>query len=131
NLQVSYTAGKLLDDASQTVTFLGAAGTKQDFYNRHGEKSISAQDISQRFVTSFNYELPVGRNRALLKTAPAAVDFVLGGWQVNGIATFQTNVPLQISNGGNNTNLGSPGQRPNNNGKSAKKDGPTDQRLNS
>jgi len=54
NLQVSYTAGKLIDDASQTVTFLGAAGTKQDFYNRHGERSISAQDISQRFVTAFN-----------------------------------------------------------------------------
>src|SRR5206468_9767001 len=65
--------------------------------------------------------LPVGKNRAFLKGVPAAVDFVLGGWQVNGIATFQTSTPLQISNGGNNTNLGSPGQRPNNNGKSAKK----------
>ncbi len=131
NLQVSYTAGKLLDDASQTVTFLGAAGTKQDFYNRAAERSISAQDISQRFVLSFNYELPVGRKHPFLKNSPKAVDFVLGGWQMNGIATFQTNVPLQISNGGNNTNLGSPGQRPNNNGKSAKKDGPTEDRLNS
>ena len=80
---------------------------------------------------SFNYELPFGRNRTFLKTVPKAVDFALGGWQVNGIATFQTNTPLQISNGGNNTNLGSPGQRPNNNGKSAKKDGPTADRLNS
>ena len=131
NLQVSYTAGKLIDDASQTVTFLGAAGTKQDFYNRAAERSISAQDISQRFVTAFNYELPVGRNRLLLKSAPKAVDFVLGGWQVNGIVTLQTSIPLQISNGGNNTNLGSPGQRPNNNGTSAKKDGPIEDRLNS
>ncbi len=129
NLQVSWTAGKLLDDASQTVTFLGAAGAKQDFYNRHGEKSLSAQDISDRLIMSFTYELPVGRNRMLLKSAPAAVDYVLGGWQVNGIATFQTNTPLQIGNGGNNTNLGSPGQRPNNNGKSAKKEGPTEDRL--
>ena len=127
NLQVSYTAGKLIDDASQTVTFLGAAGTKQDFYNRAAERSISAQDISQRFVTAFNYELPVGRNRLLLKSAPKAIDFVLGGWQVNGIVTLQTNIPLQISNGGNNTNLGSPGQRPNNNGKCAKNEGPIDQ----
>ena len=39
--QVSFTGGKLLDDASQTVTFLGAAGTKQDYYNNghSGEKS--------------------------------------------------------------------------------------------
>jgi hypothetical protein len=131
NLQFSYTAGKLIDDASQTVTFLGAAGAKQNFFDRHGERSISAQDISQRLVISANYELPIGRKRSMLTSAPAAVEFILGGWQVNGIATFQTNVPLQISNGGNFTNLGSPGQRPNNNGKSAKKTGPTEDRLNS
>ena len=76
-------------------------------------------------MISGNYELPFGRNKPFLATAPKAVDFVLGGWQLNGIATFQTGVPLKISNGGNNTNLGSPGQRPNNNGKSAKLDNPT------
>lgn len=129
NLQFSFTAGKLIDDASQTVTFLGAAGAKQDFFNRQAERSISAQDISQRLVVSFNYELPFGKGRAMLTSAPKAMEFLLGGWQVNGIGTLQTNTPLQISNGGNNTNLGSPGQRPNNNGKSAKKTGPTEDRL--
>ena len=38
-------------------------------------------------------------------------------------------LPLQISNGGNNTNLGSPGQRPNNNGQSGLKTGPIADRL--
>lgn len=131
NLQLSYTNGKLIDDASQTVTFLGAAGQKQDFYNRRGERSLSAQDISQRLVISANYELPFGRKRPFLNALPGVAEAILGGWQVNGIATFQTNVPLQISNGGNFTNLGSPGQRPNNNGTSAKKTGPTDDRLRS
>jgi hypothetical protein len=131
NLQFSYTNGKLIDDASQTVTFLGAAGTKQDFYCRSCERSISAQDISQRLVISANYELPVGRGRQFLASMPAALNFVLGGWQVNGIATFQTSIPLQIGNGGNNTNLGSPGQRPNNNGTSAKKTGPIADRIDS
>jgi hypothetical protein len=131
NLQFSYTAGKLLDDVSQTVTFLGAAGTKQDFYNRRAERSISAQDVSQRMVISFNYELPFGKGRPFLNALPKAAEYVLGGWQINGITTFQTGIPLQISNGGNFTNLGSPGQRPNNNGKSAKKTGPIENRLNS
>src|SRR5260370_33370159 len=45
--QVSYTGGKLLDDVSQTVSFLGAAGTKQDYYCKKCEKSISAQDVSR------------------------------------------------------------------------------------
>ncbi|MBS1829755.1 MAG: carboxypeptidase regulatory-like domain-containing protein [Acidobacteria bacterium] len=129
NLQVSYTNGKLIDDASQVVTFLGAAGTKQDFYNRRAERSISAQDVSQRFVMSANYELPFGRGRHFLNAAPKPVDWALGGWQVNGIVTFQTAVPLQIGNNGNFTNLGSPGQRPNNNGTSARKDGPIADRI--
>ncbi len=130
NLLMSYTGGKLIDDASQTVTFLGAAGAKQDFYNRKAERSISAQDVSSRLVISANYELPFGKNRKYLSSAPAALDWVLGGWQLNGIAALQTGTPLQISNGGNNTNLGSPGQRPNNNGSSGKKSGEIDQRLN-
>lgn len=129
NLLLSFTGGKLIDDASQTVTFLGAAGTKQDFYNRAAERSVSAQDVSRRLVISGNYELPFGRQKALLSKMPRALDFALGGWQINGIATFQTGIPLQITNGGNNTNLGSSGQRPNNNGKSAKLDEPTMQRY--
>lgn len=130
NLQFSYTNGKLIDDVSQTVTFLGAAGTKQDFYNRQGERSISAQDVSQRVVTSFNYELPFGKGRPFLNAMPKTADFFFGGWQVNGIITFQRGIPLQIGNNGNFTNLGSPGQRPNNNGRSAKVEGPIENRLN-
>ncbi len=121
----SLTAGKLIDDASQTVTFLGAAGTKQDFYNRAAERAISTQDVSRRVALSGNYEIPIGRNKQFLGRLPRALDFAIGGWQLNAIATFQTGIPLQISNGANNTGLGSPGQRPNNNGKSAKLDSPT------
>ncbi|MBI3209495.1 MAG: TonB-dependent receptor [Candidatus Solibacter usitatus] len=129
NLQLSYTAGKLLDDVSQTVTFLGAAGTKQDFYNRKAERSISAQDIPQRLVIAPNYELPFGKGRHFLNSLPKAADLVFGGWVINGIITFQKGTPLQIGNNGNFTNLGSPGQRPNNNGTSAKKTGPVEDRM--
>jgi hypothetical protein len=131
NLQFSFTGGKLLDDVSQTVTFLGAAGTKQDFYCRRCERSLSAQDVSHRTVISANYELPFGKGRKFMTSAPMAVDMFLGGWQINGICSYTTGTPLQISNGANNTNLGSPGQRPNNNGKSAHKTGSIDDRLTS
>ena len=39
NLLLSYTGGKLIDDASQVVTFLGAAGTKQD-YLQSGSRAL-------------------------------------------------------------------------------------------
>jgi hypothetical protein len=128
---VSFTGGKLIDDASQVVTFLGAAGNKQDFYCRKCEKSVSAQDVSKRLVTSVNYELPFGKGKTYFNSMPRAVDFVLGGWQMNGIMTFQKGLPIAISNGGNNTNIGSPGQRPNTNGTNAAKSGAIADRLNS
>ena len=127
---ISFTGSKLLDDSSQVVTFLGAAGAKQDFYCRKCEKSVSAQDVSKRLVISANYDLPFGKGRSYLSNMSRPLDLALGGWQINGIATFSKGTPLSISNGGNNTNIGSPGQRPNNNGKSAAKDGPIADRLN-
>lgn len=130
NMLASLTLGKLIDDASQVVTFLGAAGTKQDYYNRQAERAVSSQDVSRQLNISFNYELPWGRKRRLLSAIPKALDYVIGGWQANGIYTYHTGQPLAISNGGNNTNLGSPGQRPNNNGQSAKLSGAVESRLN-
>ena len=47
---------------------------------------------------------------------PTAADYLLGGWQVNGIVTLQTGTPVVISQNQNNTGLGSSSQRPNNNG---------------
>ncbi len=80
------------------------------------EKSVSAQDVPKRLVTSATYELPVGKNRHYFGSMPKAADFVLGGWQINGIMTFQKGIPIAISNGGNSANLGAPGLRPTDNG---------------
>lgn len=119
----SYTGGKLIDDASQTVTFLGQAGNKQDFYNRRAERSISTQDISSRFVFSGNYDLPFGRGRKMLSGMNGVGEALIGGWQVNGILTLSGGTPVLITQNVNNTNLGSAGQRPNNNGTSGKRTG--------
>lgn len=119
----SYTAGKLIDDASQTVTFLGQAGNKQDFYNRRAERSISTQDVPSRFVFSGNYDLPFGKGRRFFSKTNRAGEAILGGWQVNGILTLQRGTPVLITQNVNNTNLGSAGQRPNNNGSSGKRTG--------
>ena len=131
NVLVSFTGGKLIDDVSQQVTFLGAAAgnAKQDFYNRAAERSISAQDVSRRLVISGTYDLPFGKNRMFLKTAPTAVDFILGGWQVNGILTFQTGTPIQISNGQNALNIFSANQRASSTGKDPEVSGPVSERL--
>lgn len=52
------------------------------------DKGHSDYDTPQRFVLSFTYELPVGRGKTLLGQAPRLVNSLVGGWQLNGIATF-------------------------------------------
>jgi hypothetical protein len=47
-----------------------------------------------------------------------ALDVILGNWQVNGIVTFSTGVPLAISTAQNNSQSFSAAQRPNVNGRS-------------
>lgn len=131
SILLAYTGGKLIDDASQTVTFLGPAGNKQDFYNRAAERSVSTQDISSRLVISTIYDLPFGKGRKFLTAAPAVIEWIAGGWQVNGIITFQTGTPVILTQNINNTGLGSAGQRPDNNGRSAEITGGTkDERVN-
>ena len=130
SLLSAYTRGKLVDDASTTVGFLGQAGAQQDAYDRAADRSISSQDISYRLVTGFIYDLPFGRDRKFGSDWSGPVNWILGGWQVNGIATFQSGYPLLITQGVNNTNLFSPSQRPTWNGEDATiSDGSTADRL--
>ena len=76
-LLLSFTGGKLMDDNSRTVTFLDAAGTKQDYYNRNAEKSLSAQNVSKRPVISGNYVVPVGRLQKFLES-PGQSHYTVG-----------------------------------------------------
>ncbi|HWR50198.1 MAG TPA: TonB-dependent receptor [Bryobacteraceae bacterium] len=52
------------------------------------DKGHSVFDVPHRFVTSYSLELPFGRGKALLSGIPSALDKVLGGWQMSGIATL-------------------------------------------
>jgi hypothetical protein len=70
--------------------------------------------------------MPFGRGQRFMTDAPRAVDLILGGWQINGITTFQTGQPLVITT---NIPTTSGASRPNNTGQSAKLSGPVRDRL--
>jgi len=112
----SFTGGKLIDDTSQTVNFLGPAPEHQDVYNRRASRSVSPQDVSRRLVVSYVYDLPLGRGKRFGARLPRALDLMIGRWQLNGILTFSTGVPLAITNQQNNSQSFSAVQRPNVNG---------------
>ncbi|MFN0088284.1 MAG: TonB-dependent receptor domain-containing protein [Blastocatellia bacterium] len=101
----------------------------QNSYNLRGSRSLAGIDIAHRFVVSYLYELPFGKGRKFGNNAHSALNAVIGGWQFNGITSFQTGTPLSIS-ANNTAGLFNPLTLPNTNGQSPKLSGPVDQRLN-
>jgi hypothetical protein len=126
---VAYTNQKLIDNTSQSGTNFSGSSTSQNWYDFRSERSVAVYDVSQRLVMSYVYELPIGRGRAFGKGMNRVVDAFLGGWQINGITTFQTGTPLLLT-AANNANAFSDGARPNNNGTSAQLSGSIIDRVN-
>lgn len=70
-----------------------------------GDHAVSDFNRTVRFTSSFNYPLPGPKK--------GAMQYALGGWQLNGIVTLQTGAPLNIVNGFDNSLTGIGGDRPN------------------
>ena len=50
------------------------------------DKGNSTFDVRHRFVSSYVYELPLGRGKRIFGNMGSAADKILGGWQLNGIS---------------------------------------------
>lgn len=79
-------------------TFSGQAPgcAVQNTYNLAAEYGLDNQHVKHRFVASYIYQLPFGRNRALGRNWNRAMDSLLGGWSTDGILTFTSGVPYTI-----------------------------------
>jgi hypothetical protein len=116
-----------MDDHAM-ISNVGRDSNIQNIYDRRSEWAVSPQDVSKALVVSFVYEFPFGRGRQLGANWNRFTNAVLGGWQMNGIATFQTGQPLTITTQ-DTSNSGGTVLRPNNNGRSAKLETPVKDRL--
>jgi hypothetical protein len=83
SLLSAYTWSKSIDDATDPIGFTGDSGGPQNSYDLRSERALSAFDIRHRFTLGYNYELPAFGNGRWVK-----------GWQINGIATFQSGQPF-------------------------------------
>lgn len=125
----SYTASKLLDDFSGIPGWQGAAPARdRTRYDARREWAVNEEDVSQRLVISYAYDLPVGKGKSLWNTSGVA-DALFGGWQVAGIHTFSTGIPIQVLGGTAYHAFGAGSQRPNSTGVSAAKSGHAQDRL--
>jgi hypothetical protein len=60
-------------------------------------KMISDQDVTHRLSASTVIELPFGRGRRFLSDASGIADALIGGWQLQGVFTYQTGLPVGFS----------------------------------
>lgn len=74
-------------------------------------------DRTHMFVQSYLYQLPFGRNGRWLRQGPLGL--ILGDWQVNGIFTGQSGLPINFTFNSATLNTPGNGNRPNLNGKPA------------
>ncbi len=96
---VSYTVSKLIEDTNGKASSRYAL--PQDGVSVEDIRGLSVQDIPQKLVATFQYELPVGRNKAVLGTPQGTglkvLEGILGGWRVGGFWMIQSGYPLQIT----------------------------------
>ena len=116
----SYSWSKSIDNGSGIRTVDGDSLTPSNDYDLRLDRGLSAFDFRHRWTTSFLYELPIGKGKALLGNTNAITNVLLGGWQLGGIATLQSGFPFTlycgsgpIQNGGDNCYPDNLGGNPN------------------
>ena len=92
----SYTWSKLLTDAAEDL-FGGTpnSGVLQNPFDIASLRSESANNPRHVFVANFLLELPFGKGKRFLNQG-GVVDRLVGGWQLSGIARYQSGVPLSV-----------------------------------
>lgn len=99
-LTFAYTWARSTDSKSAAAG-IGASGFNgwQGFLDNSDPErdyGLSDFDVDHRLVGSFVYNLPFGTGEKFASNAGKAANAIVGGWQVNGIYTWQRGFPLTI-----------------------------------
>ena len=75
----------------------GESDTPQNMNCRSCERGATDFDVRHNFTTSAIWILPVGKGHQLLGGASPWMNRLLGGWQLSGIGTARTGLPLNVT----------------------------------
>jgi hypothetical protein len=101
---VSYTYSKAMDFGSDG--WFGAEGTLiQNPYDLAAAHSVAGYDLTHIFSGSAVYSLPFGSG-GKFQTGRSAIDYVIGGWQLNSIVTLTSGPPYTVQAAGDIANTG-------------------------
>ncbi len=111
SLTSAYTWSKLIDNASEVFTVADTnlpqqASFPSIFGGQAAERAVSFFDRTHRFSLTYVYELP------FMRSQQGFVGHVLGGFQLSGVTTFESGVPLTVVNGQDADSIGGNLDRP-------------------
>ncbi len=92
-LNASYTLAKHRSDVAGAVPTSFAAengATALDLFRGDADYGNVAFTRRHRFVSTFLYQLPIGRDRRFLNGIGRSLDLLVGGWDVTGVTLFQS-----------------------------------------
>ena len=101
--QAAYTVSRNMDNVSGSqstdelnATKAGQAGANLINFQNNPQANYARSDFDRphRLVVSWNWELPVGRGHRFLGGASPALNHLVGGWAISGIATYQSGLPF-------------------------------------
>jgi hypothetical protein len=115
-LQVSYTYSKTMTNSLGYYGQGGQAASNsaywQNLYDMASEWGPAYFDNTHSFVTSYTYQLPVGRGKQFGDHWNPVMNGILGGWELSGIVTAHTGLAETIR-GSDNSGTKSRGARAN------------------
>jgi len=109
---VSYTWSKTMDIGSDGW-YCSEGCSIENMYDLNANKSVAGYDLTHNLTGSLAYQLPVGKGRRF--NINRAANYVFGDWALNGILTFTSGLPYNISVCGDIANTGNSScyERPN------------------
>jgi hypothetical protein len=88
-----YTFSKTLTDADYSQSTQGPTYAISPFQGNR-QKALSIQDTPSSVTISSTYDLPIGRGKVLLQSSNTMLNFLVSGWQVNGIFHANSGQPI-------------------------------------
>ena len=108
----SYTWAHAIDDSPGGICSGGASSRDcgpDDPTRPELDRGNSDTDVRHRFTFANVYDLPLGRSRRFGAGMPKALDFAVGGFQLNNIVTWQSGPVFNVTcNGGRVDIIGDP-----------------------
>ena len=95
--EFNYTWSHSIDNTSQSAngnSLFNDTGFVCDLLHPRACRADSDFDVRQEISSNFSYDLPVGRGKAYLSSAPRWLDETIGGWSISGLPGYRTGLAV-------------------------------------